>query len=224
LRVVLEIFALALASAVWPTLIAIVLVALASPRPVRLLSFFLAGGLLTTTTLGLAVVFSLESTSLLTGPKASAPPAIDLVVGLLLLLTALVAWRSGWNKREHEGSEQRRPWTEQMLARGSGRLAFLVGVLLNLVPGLFAVVGYKDIAQLDLGPIGATALVVAFNLIMFALVELPLIGYVAAPGWTEEHVRNLNNWLRRHGRAVITLVAAIGGAYLVARGFVGLLG
>src|SRR5262249_43040893 len=153
----LEIFVLALASAVWPTLIAIVLVALASPRPVRLLSFFLAGGLLTTTALGLAIVFSLESSAAFSGSRSSAPPAVNLVVGLLLLLVAALAWRTGRHEPapepepepEPEGSEHQRPWTERMLARGSGRLAFLVGVALNLVPGLFAVVGYKDIAQLD---------------------------------------------------------------------------
>jgi hypothetical protein len=224
LRVVLEIFVLALASAVWPTLIAIVLVALASPRPVRLLAFFLAGGLLATTTLGLAVVFSLEASNLLTGSRPSAPPAIDLMVGLLLLLVAGVASRGRREKprSESEGSEQHLPWTERTLARGSGHIAFLVGVVLNLVPGLFAVVGYKDIAQLDVSALAAIALVLAFNVIMFSLVELPLIGYFVAPSWTAERVRGLNKWLRDYGRQLIVLVAAVGGAYLVVRGFVGL--
>jgi uncharacterized membrane protein YfcA len=146
-------------------------------------------------------------------------------VGLLLLLIAVVASRTGRRtERRAERPERHQPWTERLLARGSGRLAFLVGVGLNLVPGLFAVVGYKDIAQLDVGTVAAIALVLVFNVIMFGLVELPLIGYFAAPAWTAERVRDLNDWLRSHGRQVVVLIAALGGAYLLIRGLVDLLG
>jgi hypothetical protein len=222
LSVVFEVFALAVMSAFWPTLIAIVLFALATPRPVRLLTAFLAGGLLTTTALGLAIVFSLEGSNLFSGSEPAAPPAIDLVVGLLLLVVAAVVWRGRRAGKDPEPSDRHQPWTERMLGRESGTLAFLVGVVINLVPGLFAVVGYKDIAQLDLGPAVSVGLVLAFNLIMFTLVELPLIGYFAAPSWTEEQVHNLNEWLRDHGRELVALVAVIGGVYLAVRGIVGL--
>ena len=49
----LEIVLLAVASMFWPTLITIVVLALRVPQPVRILAWFLLGGLLTTITIGL---------------------------------------------------------------------------------------------------------------------------------------------------------------------------
>src|SRR4051794_1366780 len=45
--IVLELTLLAIASAFWPLLLAVVLVSFQAPRPVRILACFLAGGLLT---------------------------------------------------------------------------------------------------------------------------------------------------------------------------------
>ena len=58
----LELTLLAIASAFWPVLVVVDLVALRAPRPIPLLAWFLAGGLLTTISEGLAIVFLLEST------------------------------------------------------------------------------------------------------------------------------------------------------------------
>ena len=221
-----EILGLALLAALWPALVAVVLVALASPHPVTILASFLAGGLLTTTALGLAIVFSLEASDLLTGERPPTPAAIDLVVGVLVLVVAVVAWRTEWTPRrrpKRDPSDREPPWTERMLSRGTGRIAFLVGLVINLVPGLFAVVGYKDIAELDISKLEAVALVVAFNVIMFTLVEVPLAGYLVAPRWTEERVRRLNAWLRGHGREAVVAVATPVGVYLIVRGLLGLL-
>jgi hypothetical protein len=218
-----EVFLLAVVSAFWPALIAVVLVALTSPRPVTLLAFFLAGGLLTTTALGLAIAFSLGDTSLFTGSRPPAPPAVDITVGILALVVALVASRrapAGDELSEQEPGDEKRPWTERMLGRGSGRIAFLVGIVINLVPGLFAVVGYSNIAQLDYGTATTIVLVASFNVIMFALIEVPLGGYVVAPRWTTDAVARLNAWLKRNGRRLIVAAAAAVGVYLVVRGIV----
>src|SRR5262249_61167482 len=83
-----EILLLALASMVWPALLAVVLVALVSPRPVRLLSFFLAGSLLTTVVIGVVIVFVLRDSSLLTDSRRTFGPAVDLVAGAAALLLA----------------------------------------------------------------------------------------------------------------------------------------
>ena len=55
----LELLVLALASTFWPTLILIVVLALRLDRPVKILVWFLIGGLLTTVSVGIAVVFAL---------------------------------------------------------------------------------------------------------------------------------------------------------------------
>jgi hypothetical protein len=55
-----EFLVLARASALWPTLVAVVLVVLNLGNPRWLLLAFLVGGLATTITVGLVIVFSLE--------------------------------------------------------------------------------------------------------------------------------------------------------------------
>ena len=67
----LEIVLLAFASMFWPTLITIVVLALRVPQPVRILAWFLFGGLLTTITIGLILVFALQDASFVSG---SSPP------------------------------------------------------------------------------------------------------------------------------------------------------
>jgi hypothetical protein len=76
---VFEIFLLALASMVWPTLIAVVVVALTSSQLVRLLSWFLAGLLLTTVAIGTVIVFLLEKSDLLTSSRAAYSSGTGLV-------------------------------------------------------------------------------------------------------------------------------------------------
>src|SRR5262249_35742277 len=88
-----EIFLLALASMLRPTLIGVVVVTWASPRPVTLLAFFLAASLLTTVGIGLVVVFVLRGSSLFSGSRPTFSPIVDLVAGLVALLAAYLVRR-----------------------------------------------------------------------------------------------------------------------------------
>ena len=223
-----EVFFIAVVAAFWPALIAVALVALASSRPVTLLSSFLLGGLITTSALGFAIAFSLSGSSLVTGSHPPAPPAVDITVGALALVFAVVASRRDpahdpAAERRHVKENPGRPWTERMLSRGTGRIAFLVGMLINLVPGFFAVVGYTKIAELGYGTTGTIVLVVAFNVIMFALIEVPLVGYLVVPRSTEESVTRLNTWLRQNGRRAVVVASAGFGVYLLVRGILALI-
>ena len=85
----LELALLAIASAFWPILVVVDLVALRTPRPVPLLAWFLAGGLLTTISEGLVIVFALEGTTL-----GSSRPSVggwgNVIGGCVALLAAYV--------------------------------------------------------------------------------------------------------------------------------------
>jgi hypothetical protein len=83
-----EIFVLALASMIWPALIAAVTVALASRQPVKLLASFLAGALLTTVAIGVVVVFLLQGSSLFTGSHRTVGAGVYLVAGGAALFVA----------------------------------------------------------------------------------------------------------------------------------------
>jgi Sap, sulfolipid-1-addressing protein len=214
-----EIFVLALASMIWPTLIGVVVVTLASPRPVTLLSVFLAASLLTTVSIGLVVVFALSGSSLLSGSRPTFSGAVDLVAGFVALLVAYFL-RRGRRADETSSPEQDRPsWTQRTLERGAP-LAFFAGIVLNIVPGVLPLVALKDIAQLDYSVGPTVGLVVGFYLIMFLPAEIPLGAFLIAPAPTSTVVGRFNDWLHRNARRIGVFVLVVAGIYLVVRGLV----
>jgi hypothetical protein len=219
-----EIFVLALASMVWPALVAVVVVALASPQPVKLLSFFLVASLLTTVSIGLVIVFVLRGSSLFSGSRPTFSPIVDVVAGVVALAAGFVVGRGGRGEPRRPRAQHDRPtWTERMLARGAP-LAFLAGIVLNVAPGVFPFVALKDIAELGYSAAASAALVVGFYLVMFLPAEVPLVSYLVAPARTSAAVDRFNEWLRRSTRRIAALTLAAIGIYLVVRGIVGLAG
>ena len=51
--------------------------------------------------------------------------------------------------------------------------------------------------------------VLAFNLIMLILLELPLLGYATRPEWTAATVERFSNWLTRRGGRVALIAGAV---------------
>ena len=207
---------LALASIFWPLLITIVVIVLRTSRPVGLLAAFLAGGLLATITVGLALVFTFDGSGLLNENRDTVDPVVNIVVGALAFVAALVVWRLDARPREPKPARTSQAKTERYLA--NARLAFLAGLLLNILPGLFPIVALKNIAEGGYTVTVEVVLVVAFYLTMFVSVEIPLVGYLVAPEPTVRNVQRLNDWLDRNARKVATSVLAAGGLYLVVRG------
>ena len=96
-------------------------------------------------------------------------------------------------------------------------VAFAVGVALNL-PGAFYLVALKDIAKSQRGIGTQLFAIVIFNLIMFALAEVPLLGYSFAPEATRARVEALNGWMAHHARQMVIAVALLAALYLFGRG------
>jgi hypothetical protein len=226
-----SIFLLALLSMANPTLLAAVTVMLLLPNTKRLMLGYLLGAYLTSITVGLLVVFSLQDTSSVSTAKHTLGPAQDLVLGALILTVGLVL-RSGRDepirerrrlrKEAKHGGPPPKSWPERMLGRGSARVTFAVGVVLSF-PGVSYLTGLDRIAKLDVGTAETALLVIGFCLIQQMLLELPLIGYAVAPEWTEGAVAGFRAWLGRHGRRAATWVALAIGALLILRGVVTLL-
>lgn len=224
----LEILVLAVASAFWPTLIVIVVLALRLEHPIKILVWFLAGGLLTTVTIGIAIVFALQDSSFVSGSRPPANPTLDLVAGLLSLLAAYALLRS--NRRAPASAAATSTQTtkkpsvaERAVDRGAP-VAFAAGVVLNIIPGTFPFVGLKDIAQLDASNGAKVAAIVAFYVIMFAFVEVPIVAFAFAPEWTTATTIRFNAWLGRNARRLAAYVLAAVGLYLTVRGLVQLFG
>jgi len=189
--------------------------ALRLDRPVRILVAFLAGGLLTTITIGILLVRGFENWSFAAGSRPPANPTLFIALGTLSLVAAYFVSRARPAKPEPKGPSA----AERLVARGVP-LAFAAGIILNIVPGTFPFIAMLDIAQLDVETGTQVATIVVFYLIMFAFTEIPIVAFLIAPAWTKTATRRVNEWLDRNGRRLVALVLAVVGAYLVVRGLV----
>jgi hypothetical protein len=225
---------LALEAALYPTLLAAVVILLSTPHPRRLLGAYLAGGLIVSIGLGIAIVKALEGSKAVTSESSGLSWAVDLAIGGLALLLA-VALATRTDERFRERRRQRReaaakskppsdddkkePWSARILARGSTPIVFVAGLVVN-VPGAAYLVGLKDIAAGKYSTGEEIALIVGFNLIMFLLAEVPLAGLLIAPERTDAMVKRFNAWLSSHSRQIAIALCAFLGVFLVIRGIV----
>lgn len=227
----MDLLLLAVEAAVYPTLLAAVVILLSQPRPRRLLAAYLAGGMTISITVGLIIVFSLDDANAVPNQQSAPSWTADVAVGgLLLLLAVTLATRADQRFRARRAARKaavggppapepsaKEPWSERILARGSVPLVFGAALAINL-PGVAYLIALKDIAAGGHPPAERVLLVLLFNLIMFALAEIPLVGLWLNPEGTEARVRSLNDWLSGHGRELAMGLCAVLGCYLVIRG------
>jgi len=217
-----NVFLLAVASAFYPLLLAAVLVMLDTPRPKALLAGYLLGGAIVSIGLGVVILVVFVRSGAVSGSTGrSFNPAVDIATGALALAVALVMAK-GWDRRfRRERPAKDGPPADskakQYLGRGSARLAFLVGMAFSL-PSFYYIAALKDIADTEGTSPVAFVLILAFNVIQFTLVEVPLVGYMVAPERTRVAVGSFNEWFRTHLRQIGEVVAAVIGVYLIARG------
>lgn len=212
---------LAFGAAFFPLLLACVAILISRPEPRRLILAFYLGGLLMSVASGIVVLRLFAGGNEIAGSTADHPHggvSIGIgVVGLFfawLLVThrgrALVdSWRARRPRRRapkksHEGPS----WVERRLSKATIRIAFVVGAAINL-PGPFYLLALGDLASGHSTAEQAIG-IVAFNAIMFLLLEVPLVGYLVDPRWTEEAIADAGSWLNANGlRIVGALVGAI---------------
>lgn len=219
----LQIFGLALLSAVNPALLAALTVMLLASNPRRLMLGYLLGAYVTSIGAGLVVVFSLEGSGAADTAKNTVSPAQDIVLGALLLIAAAALrsgggrrWRERRQRKEEDAAGKRESLPTRLLGRGSPPIAFAVGILLSF-PGASYLLGLTHIHRFDAAPAPTVLLVVGFCLIQLLLLELPLLGYLFAPERTATAVGGFRGWLARSGRRAAADVAAVLGLALLLR-------
>ena len=219
---------LALAAAVFPLLLACVAIIMARPEPRTMLFAFYIGGLLVSVTAGVLLLSVFSDHRAVLGSTSSHPsPGTSIIAGLVAVLLAwLMASQRGraelgrWRDR-HPSRRARAPgspsWAERRLAGASTTVAFAVGAAINL-PGPFYVLALGDIASGGYSSVQAFGLVMLFNVVMFALLEVPLLGYLLRPERTAELVAELARWLNANGLRVIGWLVGAVGIGLIAQG------
>jgi Sap, sulfolipid-1-addressing protein len=207
-----------------PTLLAATTVMLLLDHPKRLLLGYLVGALMTSVTLGLVIVFALDGSAQTAQHTLS--PAYDLALGALLI--AISYGISRWDRTALAERRRRRkenkpdkgpPLWQRTLSRGSAWMTFVVGALLTL-PGASYLIGLHKIADSNPSTAGVIAEVVLFNVIMLALLEVPLIGFTFAPDWTRDAIDRFKVWFARNARRLASRIALILGALLILRGLI----
>lgn len=95
----------------------------------------------------------------------------------------------------------------------------IASVFLNL-PGAVYLVALKDIAAGHHSAAADLLLVLSFNVIMFALAEIPWVGLMVAPERTERLVRRAMDFLGVHGTKLATGLCVVVGVHLIVRGVI----
>src|SRR6266567_3342996 len=117
-----QVILLAFSSALNPTLVAASTLMMLLPNPKRLMLGYLLGALITSITLGLVIVFSLEGSDAIGTTKTTLSPAATMTLGGLALAAAFVL-RTGRHRPVVERRRARKqdkgpPRWQQALGRG----------------------------------------------------------------------------------------------------------
>jgi hypothetical protein len=218
-----DIFVLALTAALNPTLVAASTVMMLLPNPVRLMTGYLLGALLTSITLGLLIISALEGSDAVATTKNSVSPAATIALGCIALVGAVVlgtdrhlAFRRERAARKNK-KEKGPPRWQQALGKGSARVTFVVGAMLTL-PGASYLAGLNRINKANYSTPETVLVVLGFNLIMLALLEVPLICFVVAPNWTPRAIERVKAWVGRHSRRFVVTLLTVVGFLLVLKG------
>ena len=218
---------LALAASVYPTLLAGVILILARPRPLRMLFGFLAGGLTISVIAGIAIVRALESSGAVSTSQHTTKPIVSIVAGAVSLAVAWGIWSGAINRglskhkrRKRDPDAPKKPsMASRALSRGSITMAFAAGLVLNL-PGVWYLDALTEIAKAMPSNASALLQLLVFNVIMFALVELPIVAYVVNPEGAAGLVQRASEWGHDHSREVAIGLATTVGVWLIVKGII----
>ena len=226
---------LALAAAAYPQLLAIVIVILTRPEPRRLLWACYFGALAVSGGCALAILLVFRDRASVLGSSSHRLGAAPfLVVGVIgVILAVLIAGertrdtlgrRIPRRRTPAESPDGRRGKVDRLkgsasgaLARGSVGVALGVGAILG-VPGPFDVLALGRIVRAGYALAPSLVMIVIFNLIKFALIEVPIVSYALDPSGTAARVDRFATWMKANQIRVIALVIGIIGLVLVGRG------
>lgn len=215
---------MAVAVSLEPFRVGMTVLMLIRPHPTRQLLAFLTGGFAMGTAVGVVVLFVLRPAL---GSARFTLPMVQIVVGVVLLLNAALVVTGVWARGR------------DVAALAEARVGPLAGRARRVLEGRSlwtAGVAGLGIALPSIDYLAALALIVAsgaatavqlgalmlFNLVAFALVEIPLLCYLVAPDRTRAALSALYDWLRSQGRRGTGALLAVIGCALFGVGLAGL--
>lgn len=203
---------MALAVSLEPFRVGMTVLMLNRPRPRLQLAAFLCGGFLMGVSVGVIVLFAVESRL----PESAhfTLPRVQIVIGVLALAAAVFLAATTGRPRTPPA------WMVRLLEDTSPWVAAVAGLGIAL-PSLDYLAALAVIAAGNAATATRISALLMFNVVAFTLVEIPLMAYLVAPQRTHSAMTALHHWVRaRRRREVAVLLAAVG-AVLVAAGLLG---
>jgi hypothetical protein len=226
---VTKVFLLALAASIDAVLVAAVVLLMGRPHPQRQLLAFWLGAFGLSTTIGLVTVLALGRSGLHVNQHGSASPGIEIAVGAVLLAIAAAVGsgltdrlKAKRNDRHQDQDTKHRPTLADRLRGDDSVWPALAAGIAYSVPGAYYLAGLALIIKLNAETTTNIIAIIAFNLVMFALLELPIIGFAFAPNQTRALVGRLEQWLNAHSRTILVVGASAIGLYLLIAGILDL--
>jgi hypothetical protein len=212
---VAEVAALGLAVAFTsPVSVVTVIVLLSMPSGRRRALAFVCGWLIAIAAIGAIAIFVLHGQDF--SSKRSTPSraasALEILLGSLLLLWAVVAYRR--RKPPKDGVSE-----PKWLSRVEGThwlLAVAVGaIMLSYALSLAAA---SEILKANVSGLDAAAAIVIFSLTSIVTIAAPIVIAVAAPERSEQRLAVWKAWLLGNSRTVVLVVLMVVAALLIVRG------
>ena len=230
-----SIILLALAAAVYPQLLAVVVIILTRPNPQPLLWACYLTSLVVSVASGVVIFAVFQSRESIAGTSSNRlGPAAYFAFGAIAVFVAiLISTRRGRALVDRRRSRSIRPTpsprpgsaalarararAERSLNEGSLIVACLVGAVLA-VPGPFDFLALGRLARHGYGVAAAAGVVVVFALIKFVLIEVPIAAYTIDPDSTAARVSRFSRSMHANKLAGGAAVLGLVGLLLIAEG------
>lgn len=221
-----------------PVPIGLTVIMLNRPRPMLQLLAYLCGGIAMGMSVGLIVLFVLRRTLL--PATGFTMPKVQIVTGLLALLVAAVLatnikarqFRRKPLERAAVGGpagvvvadptppialDKLSTRARHLLQGSSLRVAWVTGLAMAL-PTVEYMAALAGILASGARPVTQAGALLMFNVVAFALVEIPLVSYLVAPGRMRALMAALHDWIRSGGRRNVAFLLAAAGCAMLAVG------
>jgi Sap, sulfolipid-1-addressing protein len=221
----ITILVIAVAISLEPFRIGMTVLMLNRPRPMLQLLAFLSGGFAMGISVGLVVLFVLQPRLL--DSKHFTLPKVQIAIGVLALLgsavvaTNILAGRfgnrapAGDEAGDEDGPRRLSTRVRHLLKGRSLWIAAVAGLGIAL-PSVDYLAALAVILASGTTATTQAGALLAFNVVAFALVEIPLAAYLLAPEKTRASMTALNDWIRsRRRREVAALLAGVGCVLIV---------
>ena len=193
---------------------------LGSPSPRKTSLFYLAGAVLMSVVAGVIVILALRSGGLYQPRRRTPRYGLRLGLGVVALGIGVAMAR---RKPRPPRSDKKPGLMSRLIARPSPVTAFASGLLI-FAPSVTFIAAIQVIATAQTSDARIAAALAVVIAIYVLGVWVPYLLYLIAPEPTTRRLRAFDDWLRAHGRILLTGVLTAAGLILILNGALGLTG